>query len=157
MWMGLIVIVLTVLSDQISKFFVYENMVDGERLIFGSLFNLVKVWNTGVSFSLFNGHGQTGAIILTLFAVVVAVFLFYWMLKETNKLKIIALAFIIGGALGNVIDRIRFGAVLDFLDFHYKNIHWPAFNVADSFICIGVFILICMEFFDNKKKRLDEV
>ncbi len=157
MWIGLSVIVLTVLFDQVSKFFVYENMADGEQLFFGNLFNLVKVWNTGVSFSLFNGYGQTGAIILTVFAVVVAAFLFYWMLKETNQLKIMALAFIIGGALGNVIDRIRFGAVLDFLDFHYKNMHWPAFNMADSFICIGVFILICIEFFDNKKKGLNEV
>lgn len=157
MWVGLIVIFLTVLSDQISKFFVYENMADGEHVVFCAFFNLVKVWNTGVSFSMFNGHGQTGAVILTVFALCVAVFLFYWMLKETNKLKITALAFIIGGALGNVIDRIRFGAVLDFLDFHYKNIHWPAFNVADSFICVGVFILICMEFFDNKKKGLNEV
>lgn len=157
MWVGLIVIFLTVLSDQISKFFVYENMADGEHVVFCVFFNLVKVWNTGVSFSMFNGHGQTGAVILTVFALCVAVFLFYWMLKETNKLKITALAFIIGGALGNVIDRIRFGAVLDFLDFHYKNIHWPAFNVADSFICAGVFILICMEFFDNKKKGLNEV
>lgn len=157
MWVGLIVIFLTVLSDQISKFFVYENMADGGHVVFCAFFNLVKVWNTGVSFSMFNRHGQTGAVILTVFALCVAVFLFYWMLKETNKLKITALAFIIGGALGNVIDRIRFGAVLDFLDFHYKNIHWPAFNVADSFICAGVFILICMEFFDNKKKGLNEV
>ena len=68
-----------------------------------------------------------------------------------------ALACIIGGALGNVADRVRFGAVLDFLDFHYKNMHWPAFNLADSFICIGVFILICLEFMDNKKKKTEEV
>ena len=87
MWVGLIVIFLTVLSDQISKFFVYENMADGEHVVFCAFFNLVKVWNTGVSFSMFNGHGQTGAVILTVFALCVAVFLFYWMLKETNKLK----------------------------------------------------------------------
>ena len=157
MWLGLIVIFLTVAADQISKFFAAEHFVESQPIACTSFFNWVKVWNTGVSFSMFNGHGQTGAVILTVFALCVAVFLFYWMLKETNKLKITALAFIIGGALGNVIDRIRFGAVLDFLDFHYKNIHWPAFNVADSFICAGVFILICMEFFDNKKKGLNEV
>lgn len=157
MWVGLIVIFLTVLSDQISKFFVYENMADGEHVVFCAFFNLVKVWNTGVSFSMFNNYGQTGAIVLSVFALGVAAFLFYWLLQETNKLKIAALACIIGGAIGNVIDRVRFGAVLDFLDFHYKNIHWPAFNVADSFICAGVFILICMEFFDNKKKGLNEV
>lgn len=72
-------------------------------------------------------------------------------------MKIAALALIIGGAVGNVIDRVRFGAVLDFLDFHYRNLHWPAFNLADSFICVGVFILICLEFMDSKKKGLEEV
>ena len=94
---------------------------------------------------------------MSVFALGVVAFLGYWMLKETNKLKITALACIIGGALGNVADRVRFGAVLDFLDFHYKNMHWPAFNLADSFICIGVFILICLEFMDNKKKKTEEV
>ena len=157
MWVGLIVIFLTVLSDQISKFFVYENMADGEHVVFCAFFNLVKVWNTGVSFSMFNNYGQTGAIVLSVFALGVAAFLFYWLLQETNKLKIAALACIIGGAIGNVIDRVRFGAVLDFLDFHYKNMHWPAFNLADSFICVGVFILITMEIFCNKKKGLDKV
>ena len=80
-----------------------------------------------------------------------------WMIKEKNELKIAALALIIGGALGNVIDRVRFGAVLDFLDFHYQNWHWPAFNLADSFICVGVFILIVIEIFENKKKKIEEV
>ena len=93
---------------------------------------------------------------MSVFALGVVVFLFMWMLKETNRLKIAAIALIIGGAVGNVFDRIRFGAVLDFLDFHYQNLHWPAFNLADSFICIGVFVLIFMEFF-SKKKGLNEV
>lgn len=105
---------------------------------------------------MFSNYGQTGAIVLSVFAIGVAAFLFGWMLKEDNRLKIIALACIIGGALGNVIDRLRFGAVLDFLDFYYQSWHWPAFNLADSFICIGVFILICLEFMNNKKKGLEE-
>ncbi len=157
MWLGLIVIVLTVAADQISKFFAAEHFVESQPLACTSFFNWVKVWNTGVSFSMFNNYGQTGVIVLSGFALGVAAFLFYWLLQETNKLKIAALACIIGGAIGNVIDRVRFGAVLDFLDFHYKNMHWPAFNLADSFICVGVFILIAMEIFCNKKKGLDKV
>jgi signal peptidase II len=78
-------------------------------------------------------------------------FLFYWMLKEVNRLKIVCFGLIIGGALGNVIDRIRFGAVLDFLEFHIATYHWPAFNLADSFICVGACILIALEIFKNKK------
>lgn len=156
MWLGLIIIVLTVAADQISKFFVFTNLSESLPMAITSFFNLVKVRNTGVSFSMFSNYGQTGAIVLSLFAIGVAAFLFAWMLKEDNRLKIIALACIIGGALGNVIDRLRFGAVLDFLDFYYQSWHWPAFNLADSFICIGVFILICLEFMNNKKKGLEE-
>ena len=157
MRLGLIIIVLTVAADQISKFLAFTDLSEGLPVAVTSFFNWVKVWNTGVSFSMFNNHGQAGAVVLSVFALGVAAFLFRWMLKETNRLKIAALALIIGGAVGNVIDRVRFGAVLDFLDFHYKNMHWPAFNLADSFICIGVFILIAMEIFCNKKKGLDKV
>lgn len=157
MWLGLVVIALVIAADQISKFFVLEKLTEALPVACTSFFNWVKVWNTGVSFSLFNDYGRFGVVVLTIFALGVSVFLFWWMLKETNKLKITALAFIIGGALGNVYDRIRFGAVLDFLDFHYNDMHWPAFNLADSFICTGVFILICLEFFNGKKKGLDEV
>ena len=157
MWLGFMVIVLTAAADQISKFFAAEYLTEGQPWAVINFFNLVKVWNTGVSFSMFNNYGKAGAIVLSVFALGVVAFLGYWMLKETNKLKITALACIIGGALGNVADRVRFGAVLDFLDFHYKNMHWPAFNLADSFICIGVFILICLEFMNNKKKKTEEV
>ncbi len=157
MKLGLIVIVLTIIADQISKFFVSANLSEELPVAVTSFFSWVKVWNTGVSFSMFNNHGQTGAIVLSLFALGVAAFLFSWMIKEKNELKIAALALIIGGALGNVIDRVRFGAVLDFLDFHYQNWHWPAFNLADSFICVGVFILIAIEIFENKKKKIEEV
>ncbi len=156
MWLGLIVIICAIAADQISKFFAAAQLSEGLPVAVTSFFSWVKVWNTGVSFSMFNNYGQTGAIVLSVFALGVAVFLFMWMLKETDRLKITAIALIIGGAVGNVIDRIRFGAVLDFLDFHYKNLHWPAFNLADSFICVGVFILIFMEIF-SKKKGLNEV
>lgn len=156
MWLGLIVIICAIAADQISKFFAAAQLAEGLPVAVTGFFNWVKVWNTGVSFSMFNNYGQTGAIVLSVFALGVAVFLFMWMLKETDRLKIAAIALIIGGAVGNVVDRIRFGAVLDFLDFHYQNLHWPAFNLADSFICIGVFILIFMEIF-SKKKGLNEV
>lgn len=157
MRLGLIIIVLTVAADQISKFLAFTDLSEGLPVAVTSFFNWVKVWNTGVSFSMFNNHGQAGVVVLSVFALGVAAFLFRWMTKENDRLKIAALALIIGGAVGNVIDRVRFGAVLDFLDFHYRNLHWPAFNLADSFICVGVFILICLEFMDSKKKGLEEV
>lgn len=89
MWLGLVVIALVIAADQISKFFVLEKLTEGLPVACTSFFNWVKVWNTGVSFSLFNDYGRFGVVVLTIFALGVSVFLFWWMLKETNKLKII--------------------------------------------------------------------
>lgn len=152
MLVGIIAIVFAFLADQISKYLLAGYMATGEIVSFGDYFSLVKVWNTGVSFSMFNNHGNFGRIALCILSLTVCVFLVYWMLKEKDKIKIISLGLIIGGALGNVADRIRFGAVLDFLDFHIADHHWPAFNLADSFICIGAGILIMLELFFAQKK-----
>ena len=145
MFFGIVTIILTLLADQASKFIVDTKLVIDEPIEVCDFFNLVKVWNTGISFSLFNDYGDVGKIALVIFALAVVIFLLRWMYYENNRLKIFGLALIIGGALGNVVDRIRAGAVLDFLDFHYQTVHWPAFNLADSFICIGAFLLIFLE------------
>ena len=102
MRLGLIIIVLTVAADQISKFLAFTDLSEGLPVAVTSFFNWVKVWNTGVSFSMFNNHGQAGAVVLSVFALGVAAFLFRWMTKENDRLKIAALALIIGGAVGNV-------------------------------------------------------
>lgn len=150
MFFGIFTILLTILADQASKFIVDTKLVIDEPIEVCDFFNLVKVWNTGISFSMFNNYGNTGKIALICFALAVVLFLLHWMYKEDNRYKIFALGLIIGGAIGNVIDRLRAGAVLDFLDFHWQTMHWPAFNLADSFICIGAFLLIFMEL---KNKR----
>lgn len=157
MLFGLAVIVFAAAADQASKFAVDLYMRTGEITVCTDFFNLVKVWNTGVSFSLLNNYGAAGTVALSAFSLLVCAFLLNWLRKETNRLTAAALALIIGGALGNVADRVRFGAVLDFLDFHYKNAHWPAFNLADTFICIGAFLIICQEIADFNKKGLDKV
>ncbi|MBQ8870243.1 MAG: signal peptidase II [Alphaproteobacteria bacterium] len=143
MTLGLIVAFAVFFSDQLSKWFVqgyFDNIHSPQA--FGSFFNLVEAWNTGVSFSMFNDGGILGMVVLSLFAIGVIVFLLMWLKKEDDKVVQLSLGFIIGGALGNVVDRIRFGAVYDFLDFYYNNWHWPAFNLADAFICTGAFIII---------------
>lgn len=156
MILGVVAAVLVLAADQLSKYLIWENIADGSVLSFGSLFNLVKVWNTGVSFSMFNNHGEAGRVALCVMSLCVCAFLVYWMMNETNRLKIAGLGMIIGGAVGNVIDRVRFGAVLDFLDFHVATYHWPAFNLADTFICVGACLLIVLEIFKNKKGKLEE-
>ena len=151
MLLGIAAILVAILADQFSKWWIIGHLVAGSALAFGDFFNVVKVWNSGVSFSMFSNHGKLGVVVLSLVAVTVCLFLLRWMWRETNRLKIVALGLIIGGAVGNVIDRVRYGAVLDFLDFHFKQYHWPAFNMADTFICIGACILIFLEIFNHKK------
>ena len=146
MFFGIVTIIIALLADQASKFIVDTKLVIDEPIEVCDFFNLVKVWNTGISFSIFNDYGNAGKIALICFALAVVAFLLRWMYNEDNRLKIFSLALIIGGALGNVVDRVRAGAVLDFLDFHYQTMHWPAFNLADTFICIGAFLLILLEF-----------
>lgn len=140
---GLCFAAAALLIDQVSKWLVLEMFQQGfQGQAYGAYFNLVEAWNTGISFSMLNDGGLWGTIFLTAFALVVVGFLLHWLGHEQNRLLQASLGLVIGGALGNVIDRIRFGAVFDFLDFHYGTWHWPAFNAADSFICIGAFLIV---------------
>lgn len=116
-------------------------------------FNLVMVWNKGISFGIFNGHSEYGAILLTLMAGVIAVAFSFWLARSKNPVTSLSLTLIIGGALGNMVDRIRFGAVADFLDFHLFGAHWPSFNIADSAITVGIAILLVHSLFFDKNTK----
>lgn len=152
MVLGLSIAVLVVVLDQLSKYVVLNYFLHENAIItYTPFFNLVRAWNTGVSFSMFNDGGVWGIVGLSLVALLIVAFLLHWMYKETNRLVLISLAFIVGGAIGNVIDRIRLGAVFDFLDFHINGSHWPAFNVADSFICVGAMLIIIHSLFVTSK------
>ncbi|HSQ97306.1 MAG TPA: signal peptidase II [Rickettsiales bacterium] len=103
--------------------------------------NIVKVVNTGISFGMFR-HLQNGQLILSAITLAIILFVFYLLYKTRITYRMFTYSLIIAGGLGNIYDRILFGGVFDFLDFHYKQYHWPAFNIADSIICIGVFLLV---------------
>ncbi len=140
---GLSIALLVSVLDQLSKILIFGYLSETAPVIeVTSFFNIVTAWNTGVSFSMFNDLGVNGVYILSSFALLVAGALIYWLKNEDKRYMQIALGMVIGGAIGNVIDRIRLGAVFDFLDIHAFGYHWPAFNVADSFICIGAFLII---------------
>lgn len=129
--------------DQLTKYWILEHVMAPPRVIeLTPFFNLVLTWNKGVSFGLFNDHSDYGPLLLTILALAISAGLLVWMRKAEDLLTAAALGLIVGGALGNVIDRVRFGAVTDFLDFHAFGYHWPAFNVADSGVCVGAAILI---------------
>ncbi len=143
MLIGSLTALVVIALDQLSKFLMLSKVLHDVYFIsFNPYFNLVRMWNTGVSFSMFNDYGNLGRYLLIVLALLIVSGLLWWMKKEQNKLIEVCLGFIIGGAIGNVIDRIRYGAVFDFLDFSYNGYHWPAFNVADSFICVGAITII---------------
>lgn len=143
MIIGLTVAAVVAGLDQLSKMLVYGYLAETAPLVpVTPFFNLVSAWNTGVSFSMFNNLGGMGVYILSAFSLMVAGFLIWWLSREQGRLMQVALGMVIGGALGNVIDRLRMGAVFDFLDFYCSGYHWPAFNLADSFICIGALLIV---------------
>lgn len=139
---GLLVALLVVVLDQATKALVLVSFEDGEVLPVLPFFNLVLVWNRGVSFGMLDSAGAGAPWILSGIALAVVVGLLVWLRRAEERPLALGLALVIGGALGNVIDRVRFGAVVDFLDFHALGWHWPAFNVADSAICIGAAVLV---------------
>ncbi len=130
-----------VVLDQLSKAGVlafFAGRPFGAREPIASFFNLVLTYNRGISFGLFNGGAGVSAVIFSVAAAAIVLVLIYWLSRAESPLLAVAIELIIGGAVGNVIDRLRHGAVIDFLDFHIGSLHWPAFNLADSAICVGV-------------------
>lgn len=153
---GVIMAVILVV-DQITKHLIRVDLVpaSGDRVIVTDFFAIVHAWNPGVSFSMFADAGAVMPWLLSAIALAVSLALLLWLRAGADRVTGWALALIIGGALGNVIDRLRFGAVFDFLDFHAAGYHFPAFNVADSAISIGAALLVFKMLFGSPK-QVDE-
>jgi len=142
-----------ILLDQVTKWAVLESLVYGERREITKFFNLVLVYNKGAAFSMFASADGWQTPLLILFAIVAAGIVSYLIVRNREKRVLcLGLALILGGALGNLIDRLRFGHVVDFLDFHAMGWHWPAFNVADSGITVGAVLLILDGFVHHEKR-----
>jgi len=140
---GLLIALVVLVADQASKIAVLDFFAGSPQAVpVTSFFNLVLVWNRGVSFGMLDSAGAGVPWLLSGLALAVVVGLLYWLARAEHRLTAIGLGLVIGGALGNVIDRIRFGAVVDFLDFHAFGWHWPAFNVADASIVVGAGLLL---------------
>ncbi len=149
--LALVIISVVAISDQISKYYILSLFEDSTHSIdVLSFFKLTLVYNEGVSFGMFNNLSY-GRAILTLMACIITAFVTYWLFTAKEKGVILALSLIIGGAIGNIIDRIRLGHVVDFLDFYIGSYHWPAFNIADSAIFIGVAYLCIEQLFFHRK------
>jgi len=142
-----------VLADQLTKWLMLARFAPGERLELTGFFNLVLVFNKGAAFSFLAAAQGWQTPLLAAFALGAAVVVSVLIVRSPERRLLCAgLALILGGALGNLVDRLRFGHVVDFLDLHAAGWHWPAFNVADSAITIGAALLI-LDGFRRHEKR----
>lgn len=167
---GLAAIVAIILIDQFTKWYVVENLLriqnpgaisfgawlvtipetaphltsvqDFKNIVLAPFLNLVMVWNQGVSFGIAASDASFMPLVFIGLSLAISLFMLVWLALSVVRWQAVALTFVIGGALGNIMDRIRFGAVADFIDFHVAKYHWPAFNVADSSIVLGAGILL---------------
>ncbi len=138
---GFLLLIAVVALDQWSKAAISAHAGEFPQDIL-PFFSLVLVHNRGISFGLLGQASPWGPLLLTTLTSLVVLVLVIWLACTREILMALTLGPIIGGAAGNIIDRLRYGSVTDFLDFHYGSHHWPAFNLADSAICIGVVILV---------------
>jgi len=146
-YLNLIIILSIFILDRLTKFYViYLDKINSGPEIFSSKFlNIYLIWNEGIAFGLFSFNENNLYNFLTIFILII-VFVILYMISKSSGLKKYSLSMILGGALGNIFDRIIYKAVPDFIDFHIGNFHWFIFNFADIFISIGVIFLIIMEF-----------
>lgn len=144
LWLGIAVIV--VLFDQVSKITMSRLLVYGQSEMITPYFNLVMVYNQGAAFSFLANSGGWQRWFFSGLAFVVSLGII-WMLHKNSGQRLFcwALTLILGGAVGNLIDRLLYGHVIDFLDFHIGTLHWPAFNVADSAITVGAALFVLDE------------
>ncbi len=149
--LGIVVALVCLIVDQATKIIVLGIMDPPRRIEILSFADLVLVWNRGVSFGLFNQDSQVLRWVLTAIALAISVGLLVWLMRVARTLPAVAVGLILGGALGNVVDRVRFGAVVDFVYLHAGTFAWPAFNVADSTITVGVVVLLYDSLFASRE------
>ena len=143
-----------VLTDQLSKWLVLGNLHPGEVRYFAPCWNWVLTFNPGAAFSFLSDASGWQRWFFTVLALGVSAWIVVMLRAHRNEFRLsLALTLILGGAIGNVIDRLRFGAVVDFIQWHVAGYHWPAFNLADSAICLGAGLLVWDQFAAAKAER----
>jgi signal peptidase II len=162
LWLLLSIAVVIFFADQLTKLWIVNQYIYGASDAVTSFFNLVRVHNFGAAFSFLNNEGGWQRWGFSVFAALVSLVILVWItrLSTQQKLEGLALALILGGALGNLYDRLTLGYVVDFLDFHWSGRHFPAFNIADSAICVGAGLILVEGFLkspqdDPKSKNKD--
>ena len=141
------------LIDLLSKNKIISIFKDGviEKIYVNDYLDFILVFNTGISYGLFSGGGDFQKWILISLSILIIIFLLSFIRNESSILSNLSISFIIGGALGNVLDRFTYGAVVDFISLHAKGFSWYIFNIADMFIVLGVILFILSQFILSKK------
>lgn len=152
LWLSLLAVVL----DQISKLAIAGSMQLYQSIQIMPFFKLTYVHNTGAAFSFLSEAGGWQRWFFAGLALMISVVIAVWLarLKTNETLLAVALALVLGGAVGNLIDRLVYGYVIDFLDVYYETWHWPAFNIADSAITLGVILMLAESFGVGKSKEM---
>ena len=151
----ILILFFTITIDQITKNIAYQELFLLKKIIhLTEYLSLRPVWNSGISFGMLQDYGNFGRFTFTIIAVIISIWLI-WNSIYLKTISSIGYNLIAGGALGNAIDRIIYGKVIDFIDLHYLDNHWPAFNFADSFIFIGVTLFLYNEISFSKVKKND--
>ena len=137
---NVLIICVLIFIDQLSKWYVINLLKDIDVIEVFSYLQLIKVWNTGISFGMLHDFAYSNIIFCGVSVVIT--FVLFCLLVSSRKFDKVPISIIIGGSIGNIVDRIRCGAVYDFIDFYIDSWHWPAFNLADSFIFLGVLMML---------------
>jgi len=155
---NLFLVFLIFLFDRLSKIYVIfiDNKFSGSEIFSSKFLNIILIWNEGIAFGLLSFNEKIFYNLLT-FIILIIILIIFFMVIKSYGFKKYSLLMILGGALGNVYDRIFYGAVPDFIDFHIGNFHWFIFNVADIFITLGVIFMIIIEITDNNKNKKYEI
>ena len=151
LWWLLISLVL-IIADQITKTIAFVRLSDGDNITVLPVLNFTLAFNQGAAFSFLSHAGGWQNLFFIILAVVVTACLVIYILKNNSRLQCFGLSMIIAGALGNVVDRLHYGFVIDFIDVHIGLYHWPVFNLADSAITTGVIILLIGYFFKSEAR-----
>jgi signal peptidase II len=155
-WVLLVVCFWILLVDQWTKHVVQQKLVLYQRIeVIQGFFNLVHVRNTGGAFGILSGgKGSLGSFLFVVVSIIaiVSILVLFIRLKEDERILPLSFSLVLSGAIGNLIDRLRYGEVVDFLDFCLFSYHWPAFNIADSAICIGIGLMALELFVRDHKK-----
>ncbi len=140
---GLAAALIVAVADQLSKLWILDLFAGRPAAIeVTPFFNLVLTWNRGMSFGLFNSDSTANAVVFTVIAAAIVTGLVLWLRRAEHTLLALAIGMVIGGAIGNVVDRVSRGAVVDFLDFHLAGWHFYVFNLADAAISVGVGLML---------------